>query len=239
MNYYDEIISEIKELIKDRNLEEALEKVKVELGMPYIPMNAEKELRSLYKEIISEINTNTKTQRVIPDDEELCEDLFSTNLDEAMGAVQILRKLNLKDYYELIGKYLKTPIYDEVASLLVYMLIEDKCAEKFVVLKDGLEITFIPNMCQLPEEVESTAYGMKYLEEIIEKDPTILKMCKDMLHLKILMNLPSSYDLDEMKILTQAIVVQVYQAMDLEGELDAIVKVNGWDLEKIEKMSGR
>lgn len=237
MNYYDEIIAEIKELIANGNFEEALEKLKEELRMPYVPAEPEKELKALHRMVMAELNANSKVQRIIPDDDELKESLFSANLDEEMGTIQIIRKLKLSDYYQLIRDYLKTPIYGEIASLLIYMLIEDKCSEEFIVLKDGMDVTFIPSECKLPEDGECYLWGIQYLDEKVNKDPSILKMCKDMLHLKLLANLPFTYERDEMEIICKVIILQVYRAMDLEEELENLAKENNWNLNEIAMMS--
>ena len=102
---------------------------------------------------------------------------------------------------------------------------------------DEMEMTFIPKYCELPEESDGYEFGMEFLEEHIEKEPSILKMCKDLLHMKLLNYLPFSYEEDEVDILCQCIIYQVYSAMDEEQKWNDLCKKNAWKREDIEKIA--
>ncbi|MBR2669088.1 MAG: DUF3196 family protein, partial [Solobacterium sp.] len=50
--YYEEILTEIRQMLKDQQAEEAYMMIMRELKMPYIPEEVEKELKELYREAI-------------------------------------------------------------------------------------------------------------------------------------------------------------------------------------------
>ncbi|MBR3841554.1 MAG: hypothetical protein IKM20_10495 [Erysipelotrichales bacterium] len=237
MNYYDELIDELQTLILEGKNQEALEKINVELRMPYIPKEYEEKLNILRKDIQTTISDANSSRVVIPSDEELENLLFSSSLDEEMMAIQSIRKLRLDNYYPLLEEYLKNPIYDEVQSLIIYLLIESGTMKEFVAIRNEMEMTFIPKYCELPEESDGYEFGMEFLENHIEKEPSILKMCTDLLHMKLLNYLPFSYEEDEVDILCQCIIYQVYLAMDEEQKWIDLCLKNAWKREEIEKIA--
>jgi hypothetical protein len=65
LNYYDELINEIKELISNHNYNGALIKINDELLMPYIPQQVEKVLTTLLQEVNEKIREQKPSETTV------------------------------------------------------------------------------------------------------------------------------------------------------------------------------
>ncbi|KAF5295741.1 hypothetical protein FQA39_LY12914 [Lamprigera yunnana] len=93
MNYYDEMINEIKELIKNQEFGKALKIIQTELDMPYIPNDIEKQLVAFQKELTANDVKNTRVNFSI---DKIKEMLLSTDeVDQAL-VLQYIEELQLK-----------------------------------------------------------------------------------------------------------------------------------------------
>lgn len=236
MNYYDDLLCEIKQLLSESKLNEALERLNVELRMPYIPREIEEKMKNIRNEIQVELKDDN-SRMVIPTDEELEELLFSKSLEEEMMAIQYIRKLRIDTYLGLLKNYLLNPIYDDVQSLIIYLLIECGLNDEFSAKRDGMEITFIPKYCELPEESDGYVFGIEYFDDVIQKEPSLYKMCVDLLHMRLLKYLPMSYEEEEVPLLCQGIIYSVYKAMDEEDKWIKMCKEYNWNRKLIEDIN--
>ena len=89
MNYYDEILKKIEELLKDNKQDEVRRIVDDELSQAYIPRDFEEKLNEIKDSLVVDIKTHSLS------DEEIIEYLGGSKEKQLM-AVSILDKKNLR-----------------------------------------------------------------------------------------------------------------------------------------------
>ena len=115
MNYYDETLNKIKDLIKDNKNKDAISIIEEELRAPYLPKEFNEELLAIYEDI-------RPKESFVLNDEEIKDYLFS-NKEKQLVAVDYLNKKNLRDYLDLCNEYLCSDGYENAKALLVDSLI--------------------------------------------------------------------------------------------------------------------
>ncbi|MBQ9986908.1 MAG: hypothetical protein IJP28_00870 [Erysipelotrichales bacterium] len=233
MNYYEELWIEVNELYEKGEYSEVITKLEAELKMPYVPSAFEEKYRSLLKETKNNMKQTEKTSQVISDVEELERLLFSTTLEDELCAVNSLKELRIDKYYDLFKSYFKHPIYDEVQSMLIYLLIEQGNKEEWTITKDGCEINFIPMYCELPQESDGYQEAIDFLQEHLAKEPSLLQLCYEILSVHLLAQLPYSYEEGEGEILALSVIKEVFVASDMEPKWEEMCINNGWDSKKV------
>lgn len=233
MNYYEELWEEVNQLFHEGKFDEVIAKLSDELKMPYVPASFEEKYRALLKEARNSCTSTGKTNSIILDEEELEKLLFSTILEDEMMAIQSLKDLHINRYEELVKEYLLHPIYDEVQSLLVYLLIEQNDGNEWKMLKDGCEISFIPKYCELPENSDGFIEAIELLQDLLAKEPSLLNLCNEMLSVRVLQQLPYSYEEDEGELLALSVLKEVLIACDDEAKWEEMCANNGWNSKKV------
>ena len=97
--YYDEILEDLKDLMKRGRYMEAKTVVDRELAMPYIPADFEKEIRKISKDIAYALSD--KRERRVDDMDTLLHKLYGKP-ETQMAAVYQLSKMNLRECTEEI-----------------------------------------------------------------------------------------------------------------------------------------
>lgn len=202
MNYYDDILTKINDLY-DKNPYEALALIEEELRMPYIEKTYEIKLQNLY----DDLKYLKKAQSKEVDIEEA---LFDDN--NAFLAVEMLRKANIRNYLDIIEQYLTSKENDTIKTLLIALLIEQEIYQEIKLKKDGLDIVFVPNQIELPQENEVIQEITKKIEDDLMKYPNIAIQCIDTLYAKAYLNLPFSYNESEASDLLQSIYEEVLES---------------------------
>lgn len=233
MNYYEELWSEVNELYQQGKYDEVITKLETELKMPYVPMEYEEKYRSLLKKAKNNTKENGKTSQVITDEEELERLLFSTTLEDELCAVNYLKELRADRYLSLFKNYFQHPIYDEVQSMLIYMLIDQGNKDEWTITKDGCEITFIPMYCELPQDSDGYQEAIDFLQEHLAKEPSLLQLCYEILSVRLLAQLPYSYEEGEGEFLALSVIKEVLVASDMEPKWKEMCINNGWDSKKV------
>lgn len=189
MNYYDDILNKINELIKNNDINKALSIVEEELRAPYLPKDFNEKLLSIYDNF-------HKNNTFIMNDEMIEDFLYSTN-EKQLIAVDQLNKKNLRDYIDLCNEYLTSKGFNNAKVLLVDSLIRQEIGEEIKMDKDGLLFEFIPKY-QLPiEESDGYLSGKKYLNDYYLKEPSKAKIALDLLYKEMIMNLPINMNEEE------------------------------------------
>ena len=182
MNYYDDILNKINELIKNNDINKALSIVEEELRAPYLPKDFNEKLLSIYDNF-------HKNNTFIMNDEMIEDFLYSTN-EKQLIAVDQLNKKNLREYIDLCNEYLTSKGFINAKVLLVDSLIRQEIGEEIKMDKDGLLFEFIPKY-QLPiEESDGYLSGKKHLNDYYLKEPSKAKIALDLLYKEMIMNLP-------------------------------------------------
>ena len=189
MNYYDDILNKINELIKNNDINKALSIVEEELRAPYLPKDFNEKLLSIYDNF-------HKNNTFIMNDEMIEDFLYSTN-EKQLIAVDQLNKKNLRDYIDLCNEYLTSKGFINAKVLLVDSLIRQEIGEEIKMDKDGLLFEFIPKY-QLPiEESDGYLSGKKHLNDYYLKEPSKAKIALDLLYKEMIMNLPINMNEEE------------------------------------------
>lgn len=207
MNYYDELITEIKNDIKNNNFDDALQKIKNELSLPYIPSNIEPELHKLLELIpVSSNNTLISDEQIVS--------YLNGNQSMQLRAVQELDKKNLRDYIDIINDFLTKSDYINAKVLLIESLIRQEISEEINYVKDGISYTFIPKYIRLPEESLGYIKAIELLKDIYMKEPSKFELSKQLLYKECIFALPISFDEEEALILAQKIESYINDAFN-------------------------
>lgn len=205
-NYYDEILSEIRELISMKKYDEASLIVERELSMPYIPMEIEKTLHEMKKDIRYGKSENRTAKENSLDD--LLDGLHG-DAARQLASVNGLCSRNLREITDEIREYLMHDPFPEAAALLINAIAQQKIEEEFTLVRDGVEYTFEGD-CLTPVDqcagylkAEKLLYswlGMKY--------PSVYELAKKVLVHETYMFLPLCYEEDEAKDLAYECAMQ-------------------------------
>lgn len=218
-NYYDEIYLKIEELYQSGDFNKATFLLEEELNMPYIPKDFEDRLLKLKLDYQASSSLNKKTL-----DEEEIEEYLKGDAYKQLIAVNYLDTTNLRENLELIKTYLVSDGDLNAKVLLISSLINQDINEELCVLKDGLEITFIPRYCESVEISDGYQSGKTFLEETIANDnPSLYNMALEMLTRICFLNLPLSLDSDEGLIYSKSIMVYLYDCFDDDSSKKAFI----------------
>ena len=216
-NYYEECLTKIRHLIETNELKEAEMLLHEELSMPYIPLDFEKELNNIAKDI----KASVKSKDIILDDEMLEEYLGGDDYRQIL-AVNYLDSMNLRNYLPLINKYLIGNGNRECKCLLISSLIDQEINEEITVNKDGLEISFIPKYAEPIEMTDGYNSALNFIKEVFENEnPAFFNMCKELLIKECFYNLPLAYDEEEGIILGKSVIVYLYECLDDQNGLSS------------------
>lgn len=218
-DYYSQFWLKIEQLMSEDKTDEVLRLVNEELSMPYIPMADEDRLRDLAKSLKKE-----QVKR-IPSLEELVESIKKSNL-ESLAALDQLRKSNLRLLGGAIQDMFDSSLHPLIATLLIQICIEQQLTETFVWQKDGQRMEFIPMYLPLPWESDGYIAATQFLREWLENDnPSLLKMCVDVLDGEVTLALPLSFSEEEGMILAASVLKFVYMALnDVNEWRKAVIK---------------
>ena len=206
MNYYDETLVKIEDLIKEENYEEAKRLILNELEISYVPKEFEEKLYDL----LSLINEKTfKILHLNIDDIEKY--LFMDDLHQ-LQAVSELDKLNLRDHISLCDKYLKSNCNEAARAYLIQSLIIQQINHVFVCDKNGEKISFNPSNMSNIEETGGYRSCLNALSEVFMKEPSMLQIAHELLYKELLMALPEQLDENDGLLLADKIENYVREA---------------------------
>lgn len=206
MNYYDETLLKIKDLIQDNKIDLALSMIEEELRAPYLP----KEFQDTITKIYAEYHKNNKYEI----NDEICEEYLFLNKEKQLIAVTYLDKKNLREYLDLINRYLSSDGFINAKVLLIDSLIKQEINEEIKMINDGLEYEFIPKYLLPVEESDAFIVGKKQLEDKYLKEPSKLKMAMDLLYKELMLMLPINGDNEEGNLLSNKIIEYIEKAFN-------------------------
>ncbi|MBW9211785.1 MULTISPECIES: hypothetical protein [Terrabacteria group] len=214
MNYYDEVLEQIQEAIHKQEYEEAQFLIRKELNMPYIPMDVEKKLVVLEKEVKSHLH-----QEDIEISLERLLTMLKGKADFQMQAVNQLLSRNLRDLIPELKSFLKNSPNVEAASLLIEGLAKQGIREEFHYVKEGVEYVFWPEEIIPVSLSAGFLEARKYLKIWLENNhPDFLELCMHQLIHDCYVFLPLHYNQEEGKILALNTLETISSYMD-DGKL--------------------
>lgn len=218
-DYYTEFWGKIDELMNQGLTDEVIRLVNEELAMPYIPMADETRLRQLANSL------RQPSVKPVKSMDQLMHSIQKGDLS-ALAALDQLRKSNLRMYPQDIQALFAADLHPLIGSLLVQICIEQQLTDTFIWEKDGRRMEFIPMYLPLPWESDGYIAALALLRQWLENDnPSLLKMCQDVLDGEATLALPDSFSEDEGAVLAGSVLRFVYLALnDVNEWRKAVIK---------------
>lgn len=212
-SFYQEMIAEIDELLSSKRTQEALQKIELELSMPYVPMDVE----AMLKQRLSNL-TNEQVKTLSFDDETL-EKMLKGNEKDALIAVDYLKEINIYRHLDMIQDVFHTQASRIVIVSLIDALMKQNVTQEFQCEIDGLSITFMPCFIEDPFNNEGVDSVIQYLSAWFEHDnASFYHMCIQSLLLESYLRLPFTIEEDEAEAIALAICAYVYEAFGQKEE---------------------
>ena len=184
MNYYDELLSKLDELMDNKHYKEAEKLIDDELSMAYVP----KDIESKLKEYKDEVKVYTFRSRSL-NDEQIEEYLFN-DPEHQLRAVTELDKRNLRDLIDLCDKYLRSNGFINAKVLLIDSLIRQQIDHRFVYINNDDRYEFNPKDVKKADEAEGYFSAINCLQEYYLKEPSKLLLAEQLLNKEALLALP-------------------------------------------------
>ncbi len=212
MNYYQETIKRIEELIDEKNYDLAKSLIEEELRMPYIPSDVLETLEALNCEIKISQKGNESLRKL--SDEEIREYLFLDDFSQYL-AVYNLKDQNLRNYISEIKKYLSKSLNKHCSAIIIDELIRQEINDEFEYTLNGQTITFNPRYIEPFEDLDSFKLAHQLLSDEMENDnPSMYEMSKKILVEEFYLNLPMHFDELEIEYLIHSIIYYIYGLFD-------------------------
>lgn len=209
MNYYDETLDKIKDLIDNEEYEEAKRLIQNELEVSYVPRDFETKLYELL-DIVRE-----KTFKVKTISDEDIEKYLKMDNDHQIIAVDALDKRNLRDYIDICNTYLKGDGFINAKVLLIDSLIRQEINHVFEYKKNDEIIKFNPSNIENIQESEGYISCLNALRERFMKEPSMLYMAEQLLYKEALMTLPDNLNTNEGLLLSNRIIDYIITSFDM------------------------
>jgi hypothetical protein len=178
MNYYEETLAKIKELMTKQQYDEALRIVTNELKMPYVPKEFEKQLLFYQQELFAILGTNQKPELT-------GKELFAIlnneqiNNDEKVGLFYQLEKFNLRNYLSEIKEFFNSNASLELKTILIYLLASQDVDQEFTYHGLQGEIKLNPKTFDFQESERFVEQLNDQLANDLPQDyPQLLEMAK-------------------------------------------------------------
>ena len=184
MNYYDELLTKLDELMDNKHYKEAEKLIDDELSMAYVP----KDIESKLKEYKDEVKVYTFRSRSL-NDEQIEEYLFN-DPEHQLRAVTELDKRNLRDLIDLCDKYLRSNGFINAKVLLIDSLIRQQIDHRFVYINNDDSYEFNPKDVKKADEAEGYLSAINCLQEYYLKEPSKLLLAEQLLNKEALLALP-------------------------------------------------
>lgn len=180
--FYDVMIIYLYSLIKANNKEKALQIVKEELSMPYIPALYE----DRFKEIYSELAYKEKEAKEFVLSRDKIREILETNTDKNVIILAIVEmcKLNIRDFIDSIEVFFKRKIRNIFKVMLIDALRSQGVNKEFELISECGKTYVNPINSENVLESEDYAILKKILEDNIGKhDPNLMSLALENLML--------------------------------------------------------
>lgn len=222
-SYYLSLLKEIQTQMDGKFYQSAYELIHQELELPYVPKEALEVLEVYQKECLIHMDKPIRS----PDDEQLLE-WVKGDLNQQEKAVSLLQNLNLRNYHEEVQFLLNSDILDEYKGELIEALMEQKIDEPYMIIKNGLEITFVPSSIIKTDDDVVLNETKEYFDKWFSNDnPAFCNFCLRLLEQEILEVRPFDFSEYEPLELAKSIVRLVLEAFGQSDQLAAFIELQG------------
>ncbi|MBR4460999.1 MAG: DUF3196 family protein [Erysipelotrichaceae bacterium] len=208
MNYYEEMIGKIEELLKEKNYESAEKMISDELSVAYVPRDIEKKLYHLKEQIIKDTSPRKLS------DEELEEYLFEGDPDHQLLSVNELNGKNLRQYIDLCQRYFESEGFANAKALLIDSLIRQEISHVFQFKRGEDIISFNPCTYAVIEDSEPFLAASAQISIDYMKEPSKLQLARQLLYKELIMALPDTYSVEQALVIEKNIVAYINNAFD-------------------------
>ncbi|AVN64586.1 MULTISPECIES: hypothetical protein [Mesoplasma] len=165
MNFYDELIIELKELILKNDFETALLKINQELSMPYVPSDIEGQLLEFKTQIFEQISKKANSNNNL-NAEYILQLLKSSDREQQAFGINFLNKINLRDKLNDVSELLTLERIDNsIKTLILFTLKEQEINRSFDVLYSGVQQSWNP----IEIDFENNFKFITEIDEVISK----------------------------------------------------------------------
>lgn len=221
-SYYDEVLEEIQDLMDENKNEEAMQIVKKELSMPYIPSDVEPQLKKLKREL--DYRCSLDRQRTEISSDALLEKLHGKEAEQ-LSAAAALSSRNLREFLPEIQNWLEDNPFPEAAALMIEAIAEQDIKDDFTLRTNEVEYDFYGDSVTPVAESEGFLEADKLLYDWLGmKHPDLYEMARTLLIHEVYMFLPLSYEKEEAVDLALDVCEQVCTLMDCPDVLEQVRK---------------
>lgn len=212
-SYYQNLLGEIVRLFAENDPEKANRLIQNELDLPYVPKDALEALEKVRDESAAE----RKAPGASRDD---IEQWINGTPAQKERAAASLQSMNLREYHAEVQKLLLDPaLIQEFKGELIEALMQQKIDEPYTMVRDGMEISFVPSL--LTEKKNDPVYrqAKKDLEDWFYADnPSFCHFCLQLLDQEVLETRPFDFEGTDPAALAASIARLVFHSLrDEEG----------------------
>ncbi len=230
-NFYNNLLIEVQENIKNSNFKKALELIEDELTMPYIPMDVEEKLLGFRNEIFVKHFDNSEVREI---SFQKYLDIFESdevsNI-EKYEMVEVFSEFNLKEYLEYIKNSILFNL--KIDKFVKYKLLMEFYNQGFrdsISLKlNNKQETFNLNKIRSFMENEQFIYNSSKIQDLVFKEVNILNNSLDILE-KLFLVITFEKEIFEENDIWKEIIYVISKLLNRE-DLQKII------LGKVEEMS--
>ena len=229
--YYLSLLKEIQKQIDDKSYQTAYDLIHQELELPYVPKEAMEALEEYQKECLSHMDRLVRSA----DDEQL-QAWIQGSLQQQEKAVSLLQNLNLRNYHDEVQTLLDSKLLDEYKGELIESLMEQKIDDSYIVIKNGLEITFIPSSIISKDEDDVLIRARELFDQwFSNNNPAFQNFCNRLLEQEVLEVRPFDF-MDQDPVVTYNANDNTYTITTADGQSRTYSAISDQNMDtKLEK----
>ena len=209
MDFYEDLFASIDQMIDEKEYEDAKRLVDNELSLPYIPKAQEEKLRAYQEDLKRHLSRDFALS------DEKIEEYLNSTAERQLIACDMLNRSNLRDYLDLVQKYLaRKDAFINAQALLIDSLIRQEINEVFYCYRNDEKISFNPSFMSVTEDSASYKNARDLLREYYLKEPSKSLLAEQLLFKEFMIVLPLCFDTDEMMQIVNSIEKYVDDAFD-------------------------
>lgn len=191
MSYYLEIKEKIEHLIDQSDYQQALDLVKTELSMPYIPQDFISDLKNFEQICKAELNEGVSSALSF---DVISDWLFDVDPIKVETALIALNEVNLRNYVNEIENLLVHHPDKLVNSMILLACMNQQIDYDFKFNKFGLDYEVNPLYVEHPLESDGYLLAKERLSDLSFKEPSLAELLSQLLVQEVIVALPNSYD---------------------------------------------
>jgi tetratricopeptide (TPR) repeat protein len=187
-DYYEILGLHLLSLMELHEYDEALRLLNEELAMPYVESDYLEVMNNLYDEIVARKQIYLVENDMYHDalTEESIKDILADehDFDMVLNVIMRLDDFNIRNLIDSIKTFLADEKRNDILkSFILELLIKQQINEDVVVKKNGYEYQFRPIASEMVKQNHHYLQTSQKLSDHLEKNPSLLSMCLDVLDL--------------------------------------------------------